>query len=162
MEMLKIVYLIPMKYWLMKSEPNAYSIDDLKRDGVTPWDGIRNYRARNFMVKSMSISDLVLFYHSNAKPPGIVGIARVASKPYPDFTAFDPKSRYFSEKSTKEKPIWEMRDIAFVKKFDAIYSLESAKNDPKLEGMLLLQKGQRLSIQPVDKYHFDHICTICG
>ena len=94
------------KYWLMKCEPTTYSIDDLEREGTTHWEGVRNYQARNFMRDEMQVGDDVLFYHSNTKPPGIVGLARVCKKAYPDFFALDPKSKYFDPKASKEKPIW--------------------------------------------------------
>ena len=102
-----------MKYWLMKSEPGCYSIDDLQNDGITQWEGVRNYQARNFMMKDMSIGDEVLFYHSNAKPPGIAGLATVCKRAYPDYFALDDQSKYFDPKATPEKPIWHMVDVKF-------------------------------------------------
>ena len=143
-----------MNYWLMKSEPLAYSIDDLKNDGVTPWDGVRNYQARNFMRDEMKKGDLVLFYHSNAKPPGIAGIGKIASDPYPDFTAFDPKSKYFDPKSKKENPTWILVDVSFVEKFPSLIPLDVIKNNDNFSDMLLIKKGMRLSIQPVSKENF--------
>jgi predicted RNA-binding protein with PUA-like domain len=149
-----------MKHWLIKSEPDAYSIDDLIKDGKTPWDGIRNYQARNLMRDEMEIGDLALFYHSNAKPPGVVGIAKVVSEIYPDITAWDPKSKYFYKRSTPEKPVWELRDFAFVEKFPRLVSLAELREHEELANMLLLKKGMRLSIQPVAKSCFDYISTL--
>ena len=142
-------------FWLMKSEPDVFSIDDLKKckDMTEPWDGVRNYQARNFM-KSMEIGDLVLFYHSNAKPPGIVGVAKVAKLAYPDHTSWDKKSKYFDEKSTKDSPRWFMVDVKFVAKLDNIISLDDLKNNARLKGMKVAQKGSRLSVQPVEKSDF--------
>ncbi len=144
-------------YWLMKSEPQTFSIDDLQKKQIEPWDGIRNYQARNFMMKEMEMGDQVLFYHSNSKPPGVVGIMKVASAPYPDFTAWDPKSNYFDPKSPKEKPRWFMVDVRFVRKFHKMISLEALKKQPELGAMRLLQRGNRLSIMPVEKCEFDFI-----
>lgn len=148
-----------MKCWLMKSEPDCYSIDDLKKDGTTQWEGVRNYQARNFMMRDMSLDDLVLFYHSNAKPPGIAGLAKVSRLAYPDYFAWDESSDYFDPRSTQEKPIWHMVDVAFVKKFDQLISLPTLRNTPELAEMMVLQKGSRLSIQPVEQFHYDFICT---
>ena len=137
----------------MKSEPTTYSIDDLAKDRKTCWDGVRNYQARNFMRDEMKIGDLILFYHSKCQPPGVVGIAKVSSKPYPDSTALDPKSKYYDAKASKENPIWMLVDIEFVRKLNLI-SLPEIKASPSLNGMLLTKKGMRLSIQPVDANHF--------
>ena len=149
-----------MKYWLMKSEPSSYSIDDLKQDRKTHWDGVRNYQARNFMRDEMAVGDLVLFYHSNANPSGIVGVAKVCKTAYPDYTAWDKRSKHFDARSTKEKPAWMMVDIAYVKKFPEILALGDLKTYAKLKNMLLLKKGTRLSIQPVTKSEFDFICGL--
>lgn len=148
------------QYWLIKSEVNSYSIDDLERDGVTPWDGVRNYQARNYMRDEMQIGDLALYYHSNAKPSGAVGVARVASKPYPDATQFDKKSKYYDEKSSPEEPRWVLVDFEYVEKFDDVVGLPELKANSKLEGMLVLQRGQRLSIMPVEKQHFEEVCKM--
>lgn len=142
------------KYWLMKSEPSTYSIDDLEREGVTPWDGIRNYQSRNFMRDDMKVGDEVLFYHSNAKPPGVAGLARVSKTSYPDHTALDPDSKYHDPKATEDEPIWCMVDVEFVERFADVVSLEELKANPDLEGMLVTRRGQRLSIQPVEAEHF--------
>lgn len=148
------------QYWLMKSEPSAYSIDDLEKDGETAWEGVRNYQARNFMMKEMQVGDLVLFYHSNAEPPGIAGLAKVAGPPVPDSTQFDKKSDYYDEKSKRENPRWICATIKFDKKFRNLLPLDQLKKDQALKEMLVLQKGQRLSVQPVEKKHFDHILKL--
>ncbi len=142
-------------YWLMKSEPNTYSIDDLERDGSTSWDGVRNYQARNFMRDEMKKGDLVLFYHSSATPPGVVGIARVSREGYPDHTARNKKSKYHDPKSTRDDPIWMMVDVEFVEKFPEPVTLDALKARNDLDGMLVTRRGQRLSVQPVEKKHFD-------
>jgi predicted RNA-binding protein with PUA-like domain len=143
------------QYWLLKSE--CYTIDDLKADNKTPWTGVRNYQSRNFMRDNMSVGDEILFYHSNAEPSGIYGLAKVASKPHADITALDKKDDHYDPKSTKEKPIWECVDVAYVKKFKEPISLTALKQDPKLEGMAVTQRGSRLSVQPVAKEHFEYI-----
>ncbi|MBG90407.1 MAG: EVE domain-containing protein [Actinobacteria bacterium] len=145
------------QYWLMKSEPNVYSIDDLKREGRTHWEGVRNYQARNFMRDQMNLNDRVLFYHSNCNPPGIVGLATVSKLAYPDFFAWDSSSPYFDPKASPEKPIWMMVDVDYEAHFSKIISLEQLKNEAALAGMLVAKKGMRLSIQPVTQAHFDHV-----
>jgi len=147
------------KHWLMKSEPSCFSIDDLRNapNQSSPWDGVRNYQARNFMRDDMSIGDLVFFYHSNCKPPGIVGIAEVSSKAYPDFTAWDPESDHPDPKSTPENPRWFMVDICFKEKFDRILSLDELKQYPELSQMILLRKGNRLSVMPVAEKEWNFI-----
>lgn len=156
-----------MKYWLMKSEPTCYSIDDLisAPNQTTYWYGVRNYQARNFMKNDMRIGDQVFFYHSNCNPPGIVGIAEVVSEPYPDFTAFDPFSEHPDPKSTPENPRWFMVDVRFIKKFPQIISLHALKQYPELKDMPLLRKGNRLSILPVRPQEWEFIKdlsqTIC-
>lgn len=149
-----------MRRWLVKSEPGSYSIWDLERDGVTPWDGVRNYQARNLMRDDMKVGDPVLFYHSNADPPGVAGVAEVASKPYPDPTQFDPASKYLDPKSDPDSPRWMLVDIGFVRRFPEVVPLARLRDDPKLDGMPLLQKGQRLSVQPVEARHFKHILSL--
>lgn len=138
----------------MKTEPGAYSIHDLKRDGVTSWDGVRNYQARNFMRDDMRAGDRVLFYHSNANPPGIAGVAKVVREAYPDHTAYDPTDEHFDPKSTPEHPRWYMVDIAFESLFPEIIPLSQLRTIPALARMPLLAPGQRLSVQPVsaDEY----------
>ena len=149
-----------MNYWLIKSEDTTYSIDDMKRDGVIDWFGIRNYQARNYMRDSMNVGDLVLFYHSNAKPSGVHGVVRVASLPHTDHTALNPTHHYFDPKATPEKPIWVCVDFVFVEKLSRSISPGEMQLDPTLSGMQVTQKGQRLSIQPVSETHFKHILTL--
>lgn len=143
-----------MQYWLLKSEPGAYSIDDLESEGTTMWDSIRNYQARNTMRDDMKVGDRVLFYHSNAAPPGVAGLATICSKPYPDPTQFDPAHKYADAKSDLENPRWILVDVAFERKFTEPVPLPDLRANPKLEGMPLLAKGSRLSVQPVDGKHF--------
>lgn len=151
------------KFWLMKSEPETYSIQDLERDRRTPWDGVRNYQARNWMRDEMAVGDLVLFYHSNAKPPGVAGVAKVCSKPYPDPTQFDPKSPYHDEKATKDAPRWELVDVEHVETFDAVVSLDDLKSRAdELDGLMVIKRGIRFSVQPVDPKHFAAILKIAG
>lgn len=149
-----------IKYWLMKSEPECYSIDDLasEKNKTTCWDGVRNYQARNFMRDDMKKGDKVLFYHSNAKPPGVAGVATIAQESYPDFTAFDPKDKHFDPKSKQENPRWFMVDVKFEKKLKRLVSLDELRGVKSLEGMVLLQKGSRLSVQPVTKKQFETVC----
>lgn len=149
-----------MNYWLMKCEPDAYSIDDLERDKTCFWEGVRNYQARNFMRDQMKVGDLAFFYHSNAKPPGIVGLMRVVREGYPDFTAWEEGHKYFDPKASEDKPIWSMVDVAFVEKFPEMISLQELKEYPELADMWVLRKGQRLSIHPVEKKHFDFIMEL--
>ena len=143
-----------MAYWLMKSEPDAYGIDDLERDGRDMWDGIRNYQARNMMRDDMKIGDEVFFYHSNCKEPGIVGIMKIASEPYPDPTQFDPESKYYDPKSSEEEPRWMLVDVEFVRKLARTITLTELKALSGLDGMILLRRGNRLSIMPVDEQHW--------
>lgn len=148
------------RYWLMKTEPDVYSIDTLKKEGETLWSGVRNYQARNFMMKDMQIGDQVLFYHSNAEPPGVAGLAVVSKLAEPDPLAFDKKSEYYDPKSSKEKPRWFCVRVKFVQKLKNLVTLENIKNDPMLRGMLVIKRGQRLSIQPVSKKDFDYIMKL--
>lgn len=140
----------------MKSEPESFSIDDLKRVGREPWSGVRNYQARNFM-KAMAVGDLAFFYHSSVDPAGIVGLMKVVAKAHPDATQFDAGSPYFDPKATREKPIWECVDVGFVKKFGRLVPLEELRGMKALGDMVLLQRGSRLSVQPVRKKEFDAI-----
>jgi len=141
----------------MKSEPESYSIDDLERERATGWDGVRNYQARNFMRDEMQIGDLVLFYHSNAKPPGVAGVGRVSETGIVDPTAFDPNSAYYDPKSTESDPRWIMVEVEFVEKFPNFVSLEELKSIKSLSSMQLLKKGNRLSILPITKKQFECI-----
>jgi predicted RNA-binding protein with PUA-like domain len=149
-----------MNYWLIKSEEHEYSIEDLKRDRKIGWFGVRNYQARNFMRDHMKKGDLVLFYYSNGKPSGVIGVGKVVSLPYADGTQFKETSIYYDKKATKEKPIWTLVDIAFVKKYSRLLSINEMRMTHELDGMVLLQKGSRLSITPVSKKHFEYIDTL--
>jgi len=142
----------PGRYWLVKSEPNTFSIEDLAHapKQTTCWDGVRNYQARNFM-RQMAIGDQVLFYHSNAEPPAVVGIAEVVKTAYPDRTQFDRKSHHFDPASKPNAPRWDMVDLKYRETFPTSLSLHRLKQEPKLKGMVLLQKGSRLSVQPVNE-----------
>ena len=144
----------------MKVEPSTYSIDDLKRDKKTCWDGVRNYQARNFMRDQMKVGDGVLFYHSNAEPSGVAGIASICREAYPDFTAWDSKDKHYDPKSVRENPTWVMVDVAFVEKFKHFISLEEIKANPQLQGILVARRGSRLSVQPVESHHFEIICKM--
>lgn len=143
--------------WLVKTEPESYSIDDLARDRRTCWDGVRNYQARNFMRDGMRVGDLVLVHHSGSDPAGIVGLARVCREAYPDASALDRRSKYFDPKATADSPIWMMVDLEFVEKLPRMVTLDEMKGDAALRGMPLLQRGQRLSVMPIDPAHVDHI-----
>ena len=140
-----------MKYWVMKSEPDVFGIDDLKaRPKQTEhWDGVRNYQVRNMMRDEMKKGDLAFFYHSSCEVPGIAGIAKIVKEAYPDPTAFDPESKYHDPRSKPDNPAWLMVDVKFVKKLPRVIALSDLKAQPALEGMRLLQKGNRLSILPV-------------
>lgn len=144
-----------MRYWLMKSEPSAYSIDDLKEAGTDHWDGIRNYQARNHMRDDMKKGDRVLFYHSSTEITGIVGTATVVREAYPDHTCWDPDSKYFDPKSSEDNPRWVMVDLKFESRFPGTVTLADLRALPGLEEMLVLRKGQRLSIQPATKQEFE-------
>jgi len=149
------------RYWLMKSEPHVYPYSQLVSDGSTHWDGVRNYQARNIMRDDMKVGDMVLFYHSNTKPPHVAGIARICKEGYPDFTSWDTNSKYYDEKSTPENPRWIMVDIEPVMEIDKV-SLPDIKSNPLLSDMPLVQRGQRLSVQPVSKEQYQEICKMGG
>lgn len=151
-----------MKFWLMKSEPDAYSIDDLKRDKTEPWNGIRNYQARNFMRDDMSVGDLAFFYHSSCATPGIVGIMSINKTAFPDHTAWDPKSKYYDPKASKENPIWQMVEVKFMEKLAEPVTLNQLKAEEKLDGLMVTKRGMRLSIQPVSKAHFEQILKLAN
>ena len=144
-----------MRYWLMKTEPGTYSIDDLARDGRTRWDGVRNFRARNYM-KEMEKGDRVLFYHSSAEPPGVAGVAEVVEEAYPDPSQFDPKSKYHDEKATEGDPRWWLVDIGFVRKLERVVSLTEIKAERSLAEMVLVNNS-RLSVQPVTEAEFKKV-----
>jgi len=148
------------KYWLMKCEPAAYTIADLRRDGETSWEGVRNYQARNFMRDDMQVGDPVLFYASNAEPSGVTGLAAISRAGYPDHFARKKGHKYFDESSDRKKPIWYMVDIAFVKAFKDAIALETLKATPGLEAMKVTQKGSRLSVQPVTKAEYDIVVRL--
>ena len=148
-------------HWLMKSEPHVYPWSQLVNDGSTHWDGVRNYQARNIMRDQMKVGDMVLFYHSNCKPPHVAGIAKVCKEAYPDFTAQDPGSKYFDPKATPENPRWMMVDIEPIMELNPV-TLPELRQNGDLEGMPLLMRGQRLSVQPVSAEHFAIVCQIGG
>ena len=149
-------------YWLMKSEPNTYGIDDLARDGVEPWDGIRNYQARNFMRDGMKCGDLAFFYHSNCSVPGIVGILEIVRDAYPDHTAWDPESHYYDPRSNADNPRWLMVDVGYKETFAETVSLAELRQHETLAEMRILQKGNRLSITPVSQKEWDYICQLAA
>ncbi|HTV87340.1 MAG TPA: EVE domain-containing protein [Dyella sp.] len=146
-----------MKHWLMKSEPDTFSIDDLKRKKREAWDGVRNYQARNFMRDEMRVGDAVFFYHSNCAEPGIAGIAEVASDAYPDPSQFDPKSKYFDAGSSRDNPRWMLVDVKFVRKLKRVITLDELKNHAAIAEMRLLRKGNRLSVMPVEALEWRYI-----
>ncbi len=148
------------QYWLMKSEADVYSIGDLERDGSTLWDGVRNYQARNNM-KEMKNGDLVLYYHSRQNPSAIMGLARVVREAYPDPTQFDPKSKYFDEKSSEDDPRWWLVDVEFVRAFDEPVSLHAVKDEAALADMVLVNNS-RLSVQPVREAEFRKVLEMAG
>lgn len=146
-----------MAYWLMKSEPDAYSIDDLKRDKVEPWDGIRNYQVRNMFRDQMQIGDSAFFYHSSCKVPAVVGIMTIASEAYPDPTQFDPEEKYYDPKSDPDDPRWLLVDVKYKRKLKRPITLTELKEAKGLDGFRLLKRGNRLSVFPVDKRHWDAV-----
>ncbi len=151
-----------MNYWLFKSEPDAFSIDDLKamKGKKDHWDGIRNYQARNLMRDDMKKGDLGFFYHSSCKVPGIVGIVEIVREAYPDYTALDPESKYYDPKSSADEPRWVMVDVKFSQKFDEVLSLTALRQVDALSDMVLLRKGSRLSIQPVSEAQWQTILEL--
>ena len=149
-----------MQHWLMKSEPETYSIDDLKRDHIEPWTGIRNYQVRNMIRNDMRVGDLAFFYHSNCKPPGVVGTMEIIKTAYPDPTAFDPEHIYFDPKSSPNNPRWLMVDVKFKQKFSRLISLDELRQHPELKELPVLRKGNRLSITPVSKKEWDFILKL--
>ena len=153
-----------MKYWLMKSEPDAYSIEDLaaQEKKTDHWDGIRNYQARNFIRNDMSASDLAFFYHSNCESPAVVGIIKIVSSAYPDHTAFDPTEKYYHPKSDPDNPRWFMVDVRLIKRFRSTVTLMEIRAEPKLKSMKLVQKGNRLSILPLTEREWKHILMMAN
>ena len=150
------------RYWLLKSEPSAYSIDDLKRDKTTLWEGVRNYQARNFMMKEMKVGDEALFYHSSAEPPGAVGIAEISGPAEPDPTQFDATDSHYDPKATPADPIWYCVRVKFKQKFARQVSLSELRERSELQKMVLLQRGSRLSIQPVTEKEFNIVSQLGG
>ena len=148
-----------MQYWLVKTEPSCYSIDDLKREKVGVWDDIRSYQARNFL-RAMKNGDTMLIYHSSTDMIGVVGTGTVARTAYPDPTQFDSTSYKFDPKSKKDNPTWDAIDVKFEQKFPHIVTLHNLKNDPFFSDMLVVKKGMRLSVQPVHEKHFNKIVTL--
>jgi len=148
-----------MNYWLMKSEPDEFSIDDLARKKTEPWSGVRNYQARNFL-REMRKGDGVLFYHSSCDEPGVVGIAEVATTAHPDPTQFDPKSDYFDAKSARDEPRWSLVDVKFKRKLKRVIALNELKSREELNGLALIRPGNRLSVLPVSKAQWDFILEL--
>jgi predicted RNA-binding protein with PUA-like domain len=151
-----------MNYWLMKSEPDVYGIDHLMAASrkTDTWDGVRNYQVRNMMRDDMKKGDLAFFYHSNCKEPGIAGIMKIVREGYPDHTAFDPKEKYFDPKSDPANPRWFMVDVRFVRKLKRIITLTELKMHPELEDLPLIRRGNRLSVMPLSKQHWDFILSL--
>lgn len=149
-----------MNFWLMKCEPSAYTIEDLERDGTTSWEGVRNYQARNFMRDEMKMGDRVLYYASNADPSGVTGVAEIVREAYPDHFALEKGHDYFDEKSSRDNPRWYMVDIGFVEKFDEIVPLAEMKDNPRLSGMGVVQRGNRLSVQPVARKEYEEVLRL--
>ena len=148
-----------MADWLMKTEPGVFGIDELEARGREPWNGVRNYMARNHML-AMKVGDRVLFYHSSCDPPGVAGLARVSRTAYPDPTQFDRKSEYHDPKSTPDAPRWSMVDVEFVERFPTFVPLPLLRETPGLEEMLVLRRGMRLSVQPVTRKEFEIVCKL--
>jgi predicted RNA-binding protein with PUA-like domain len=153
-----------MKHWLFKSEPDEFSFEDLKRRKLKtePWNGVRNYQARNFMRDGMQVGDLALFYHSNTALPGIAGLVKISRTAYPDPTQFDPSSDYYDPKSDPANPRWLMVDVTWHADFAQFVSLQQLKDDPRLTDMLILRRGNRLSVTPVEPRHFQRLCELGG
>lgn len=149
-----------VRYWLFKSEPGSYSYDDLVRDGLAEWDGVRNFQARNFLRDEIKSGDRVLFYHSNSNPSSVIGTAIVVKDGYPDYTAWDTNSDHPDPKSTPDNPIWYMVDIKAVEYFDTMVTLKQIRDEPTLSDMVLLRKGSRLSVQPVTEHQYHTISNI--
>ena len=158
-DLLSSLKLKSQQFWLMKTEPDVFSIDDLKKSKTTLWEGVRNYQARNHMM-SMKLGDAVLFYHSSTDPSGVAGLAVVSALAVPDPAQFNKKSEYYEPRATKEKPVWYCPEIKFLAAFKNYVSLEQIKKDAALAEMLVIKKGQRLSVQPVSQKEFEHIAEL--
>jgi len=150
---------MPKRYWLMKSEPETFSIDDLARVKVEPWTGVRSYFARAHM-RAMSVGDEALFHHSNAKPPGVAGLAKIVRTGVVDETQFDPNSPYYDPKATRDQPIWDCVDVQFVEKFPHYVDMDRLRGDPALADMMVLRRGMRLSVQPVTEAEFRRVIEL--
>lgn len=148
------------RYWLMKSEPNTFSIDDLARAGTEPWSGVRNFAARNFMKDLMRVGDMILFYHSSCAVPGVYGLGKVVTSAYPDKTQFDPKSEYYDPCATEENPRWFNVDVAYIRKFATPYTLAMMRANKQLAAMTVLRRGNRLSITPVTAGEYTQIAAV--
>lgn len=148
--------------WLLKTEPDCYSIDDLSRDGRTAWTGVRNHQARNYMRDAMRVGDGVLIYHSSQEPIGVAGLARISRTGVADLTALDPNDDHYDPKATKDEPIWICAEVEFASKFTNVVTLAALKADPALRDMLVLRRGQRLSVMPVASAHFDRVLQLGG
>lgn len=150
-----------MRYWLMKTEPEDFTIDDLKAVGTEPWDGVRNYQARNFMRDDMRVGDRIFFYRSNTRPPGIVGIAEVASESYPDPTQFDPEDAHYDPRSTPDNPRWHLVDVRYVRHTRKLITLDEIRQHAdRLEGLALIRRGNRLSVMPIAPDHWEFILSL--
>jgi predicted RNA-binding protein with PUA-like domain len=150
--------MVAMAYWLLKSEPDAFSIDDLASEGIAHWDGVRSYMARN-NLQAMRAGDPAFFYHSSIQPPGVVGICEVVTQAYADHTAWDPASKYFDPRSTPDRPLWFMPDVRFVRRLPRMVTLHEIRETPGLDDMVLVRAG-RLSVQPVTEKEWDIICEL--
>jgi predicted RNA-binding protein with PUA-like domain len=152
-----------MKYWLLKSEPDVFSFEHLKKrpKKTEPWNGVRNYQARNYM-REMQVGDLGFFYHSSCEVPGVAGLVKITKLAYPDPTQFDPKSEYYDTGAKKDDPRWSMVDVTWEADFKSPVTLDMLRDDPALEGLIVLRKGNRLSITPVEEKHFKRICKLGG
>ena len=153
-----------MRYWLLKSEPDVFGFDHLKKRArkTEPWNGVRNYQARNYMRDDMNVGDLGLFYHSSCPQPGVAGVVKITREAYPDPTQFDPKSEYFDPTAKREEPRWMMVDVTWEADMPQFVSLPQLRDDPALAELLILRRGNRLSITPVEAKHFKHICKLGG
>lgn len=153
-----------MRYWLLKSEPDVFSFEDLKKRArkTEPWNGVRNFQARNYMRDDMSVGDLGFFYHSSCAEPGVAGVVRISREAYPDPTQFDPRSEYFDKTAKQEDPRWLMVDVSWHADLKHLVPLAQLREDPDLEGLLILRRGNRLSITPVEEQHFKKICKLGG
>jgi predicted RNA-binding protein with PUA-like domain len=149
-----------MRYWLMKTEPEEFSIDALKKKKLEPWNGVRNYQARNYMRDDMKVGDGVLFYHSNCDEPGVVGLAEIRSEAHPDPSQFDPKSDYYDAGSKREEPRWLLVDVGYTRKLKRTITLAELKDKPQLQDLALVKKGNRLSVLPVSKKEWDFILSL--